>query len=74
MLANHQLAKTISDMVFYELRRKLDHKYQLYGTKLVIVDKWFPSSKTCSNCGVKKETLSLSERAFKYVCAAWRKP
>jgi len=32
--------------------------------KRVVVDRWFPSSKTCSNCGYKKETLSLSERVF----------
>jgi putative transposase len=65
MLANHKLAKAISDMGFYELRRQLEYKCQLYGTKLVIVDRWFPSSKTCSNCRVKKETLPSSERVFK---------
>lgn len=65
MLANHKLAKAISDMGFYEFRRQLEYKCQLYGTKLVIVDRWFPSSKTCSGCGVKKETLTLSERVFK---------
>jgi putative transposase len=65
MLANHKLAKAISDMGFYEFRRQLEYKCQLYGSKLVIVDRWFPSSKTCSHCGVKKETLSLSERVFK---------
>jgi putative transposase len=65
MLANHKLAGSISDMGFYELRRQLEYKCQLYGTKLVIVDRWFPSSKTCSHCGVKKETLSLSKRVFK---------
>ncbi|WP_363318810.1 zinc ribbon domain-containing protein [Microcoleus sp. CAWBG51] len=36
----------------------------MYGSKLVIVDRWFPSSKTCSNCGTKKDTLFLSERVF----------
>ena len=65
MLANHKLAKAISDMGFYEFRRQLEYKCLLYSSKLVIVDRWFPSSKTCSHCGVKKETLSLSERVFK---------
>ncbi|MBK1986870.1 transposase [Sphaerospermopsis aphanizomenoides BCCUSP55] len=65
MLANHKLAKAISDMGFYELRRQLEYKCQLYGSKLVIVDRWFPSSKTCSDCSVKKESFSLSERVFK---------
>ena len=64
MLANHFLAKTIADLGFYEFRRQLEYKCQLYGSELVVVDRWFPSSKTCSNCGTIKETLSLSERVF----------
>jgi putative transposase len=65
MMANHKLAKTIADMGFYEFRRQLTYKCELYGSKLVVVDRWFPSSKTCSNCGTKKETLTLDERLFK---------
>jgi len=65
MLANHKLAKAIADMGFFEFRRQLEYKCQLHGSKLVVVDRWFASSKTCSNCGTKKETLSLSERVFK---------
>ncbi|MBW4595830.1 MAG: transposase [Brasilonema angustatum HA4187-MV1] len=65
MLANHKLAKAIADMGFYEFRRQLTYKCELYGSKLVVVDRWFPSSKTCSNCGTKKETLHLKERVFK---------
>ncbi|MBO3463658.1 transposase [Aetokthonos hydrillicola Thurmond2011] len=64
MMANRKLAKAISDMGFYEFRRQLTYKCELYGSQLVVVDRWFPSSKTCSNCGTKKETLSLSERVF----------
>jgi len=64
MMANHKLAKAIADMGFYEFRRQLTYKCELYGSKLVVVDRWFPSSKTCSNCGTKKETLSLDERVF----------
>ncbi|WYM00026.1 MAG: RNA-guided endonuclease InsQ/TnpB family protein [Gloeotrichia echinulata DVL01] len=64
MLANHKLAKAITDMGFFEFRRQLTYKCKLYGSNLVVVDRWFPSSKTCSNCGTKKETLSLSERVF----------
>ena len=64
MLANHKLAKAIADMGFYEFRRQLEYKCQLFGSKLVIVNRWFPSSKTCSNCGTVKEKLSLSERTF----------
>ncbi len=65
MMANHKLAKAIADMGFYEFRRQLEYKCQLYGSDLVVVDRWFASSKTCSNCGTKKETLSLSERVFR---------
>ncbi len=64
MMANHKLAKAIADMGFYEFRRQLEYKCGLYGSELVVVDRWFASSKTCSNCGTKKETLSLSERVF----------
>jgi putative transposase len=64
MMANHKLAKAVQDMGFYEFRRQLDYKTQLYGAELIVADRWFPSSKICSNCGYKKESLSLSERVF----------
>lgn len=65
MLLNHNLAQAIADMGFYEFRRQIEYKCELYSDELVIVNPWFPSSKTCSNCHTKKETLSLSERVFK---------
>jgi putative transposase len=46
------------------LRRQLDYKTRLYGSRLVVANRWFPSSKTCSCCGVIKETLALSQRVF----------
>ncbi|AFY53404.1 transposase, IS605 OrfB family, central region [Rivularia sp. PCC 7116] len=64
MMKNHKLAGAIADMGFYEVRRQLEYKCKMYGSKLVVLDRWFPSSKTCSNCGHKKEILSLSERLF----------
>ena len=64
MMKNHKLASAISDMGFHEVRRQLEYKCKLYGSKLIVVDRWFPSSKTCSNCGHKKEILELSERVF----------
>ncbi|MEG3836444.1 MULTISPECIES: RNA-guided endonuclease TnpB family protein [unclassified Microcoleus] len=64
MMANHKLAASVAALGFFEFRRPLTYKCELYGSKLVIADRWFPSSKTCSNCGTKKETLSLSERVF----------
>ena len=67
MMANHKLAKAIADMGFNEFRRQLEYKCPLYGSQLVVVDRFFPSSKKCSNCGIVKESLSLSERFFKCV-------
>ncbi|MEH1853980.1 MAG: RNA-guided endonuclease TnpB family protein [Nostoc sp.] len=64
MMANRKLAKAVQDMGFYEFRRQLDYKTKLYGSSLVVVARWMPSSKTCSNCTIKKESLSLSERVF----------
>ena len=52
-------------MGFYEFRRQLEYKSQLYGSKVVFVDRFYPSSKTCSNCDAIKESLPLSERTFK---------
>ncbi|MBD2505117.1 RNA-guided endonuclease InsQ/TnpB family protein [Anabaena azotica] len=64
MLANRKLAKAIADMGFYEFRRQLTYKCEFYGSKLVVVDRFYPSSKTCAECGTKKVTLLLSEREF----------
>jgi putative transposase len=69
MLANGKLSKAIADSGFYEFRRQLSYKTQLYGSQLVLADRWFASSKTCSCCGTKKESLSLSERTFQCECS-----
>ncbi|MEG4838769.1 transposase [Microcoleus sp. B9-D4] len=63
MMANHKLAGAISDIGFYEFKRQLDYKCKMYGATLVLVDQWFPSSKTCSKCGHKKD-MPLSVRTF----------
>jgi putative transposase len=64
MMSNHKLARSIADAAFSEARRQLEYKSESSGSKLVIADRWFPSSKKCSNCGVIKEVLKLSERIF----------
>ena len=64
MLKNGKLAKAIADMGFYEFRRQLEYKCQLYGSELIIADRWFPSSKTCSNCNLANPELKLSDRWF----------
>lgn len=64
MLRNRKLARHISDAGFGELRRQLEYKSAWYGTELVVADRWFPSSKTCSGCGVVKADLTLSDRVY----------
>ena len=65
MKKNHHLAKAISDASFAEFRRMLEYKCAWYGSELVVVDRFFPSSKTCSNCGAIKDDLMLNDRIFK---------
>jgi len=64
MIKNHKLALSISDMGFGEFRRQLEYKSKLYGNQIILVDRWFPSSKTCSFCGWKKDNLTLADREF----------
>ncbi|HEX8972239.1 IS607 family element RNA-guided endonuclease TnpB [Oryzihumus sp.] len=64
MLANRRLAQVVSDAAFGEVRRHLGYKTAWYGTELVIADRWFPSSKTCSGCGTVKADLTLSARVY----------
>ena len=64
MMQNHKLAKAISDVSFSELRRQIEYKAERLGIKVIIADRWFPSSKTCSNCGCIKTDLTLADRVF----------
>ena len=64
MVKNRHLARSLSDAALGEFRRQLEYKTARSGAALRVVDRWFPSSKTCSNCGVVKAKLSLSERVF----------
>ena len=66
MVRNHHLARAINDVSFYEFRRQLAYKADYMGKELVIADRFYPSSKTCSVCGNRKEDLKLSER--EYIC------
>lgn len=66
MVKNHCLAESISECSWYEFVRQLEYKGKWYGRTVVKIDRFFPSSKTCSNCGFIKESLNLSER--KWTC------
>ena len=65
MLSNHRLARAISDAGFGQLRRLLHYKAAWHGARLVEADPFYPSSKTCSACGVVKAKLRLSERVYR---------
>jgi len=62
MVKNRYLARSITDMGFFEFRRQLDYKSAMRGGQVVVCDRWFASSKTCSNCGHKLDELALSVR------------
>ncbi len=68
MLKNHKLAQAVSDSNFGAIRRQLEYKAAWYGVHLVIIDRFYPSSKTCSGCGWVNEELTLADRTF--ICNA----
>jgi putative transposase len=68
MLKNHPLAQAVSDSNFGEIRRQLEYKAARTGAYLVTVDRFYPSSKTCSACGWIDKDLDLKSRTF--ICEA----
>jgi putative transposase len=68
MMKNHHLARAISDVSFFEFRRQLEYKCAWYGSELVVIDRWYPSSKMCSRCGAINNELKLSDRVYKCDC------
>ncbi len=65
MMQNHSLAKAIADVGWGEFVRQLEYKAQWYGRRLIKIDRWFPSSKTCSRCGSVLEGLGLEAREWR---------
>jgi putative transposase len=71
MTRNHHLARAISDAAWRQMRAMLEYKCQWYGRDLVVIDRWYPSSKTCSACGRVAAGLPLGVRAWECVnCGA----
>lgn len=63
-MKNKHLSEKLKESKFYEIRRQFEYKTKRKGIQIVIADRWYPSSKTCSCCGYKKDKLSLSDRIF----------
>ncbi len=64
MVKNHKLARAISDANWGEIVRQLEYKAEWYGRQLIKIDRYFPSSKRCSNCGYVLEKLPLNIREW----------
>jgi putative transposase len=68
MMKNKHLSDAIRKQGFYEFRRQLEYKCNFRGIKLVVADRFYPSSKICSQCGEIKKDLKLSDRVYKCSC------
>ena len=68
MMKNRHLSKAVASQKFYEFRSKLEAKCKENGIELRVVDRWFPSSKTCHCCKSIKKDLNLSDRIFRCDC------
>lgn len=64
MMRNHSLARHISDAAWSEMKRQLGYKTVWYGSRLVLADRWYPSSKLCNACGHKMDKMPLSVREW----------
>ena len=68
MMKNKHLARAIQEQKLYELRRQLGYKGVWYGVRLIIADRFYPSSKMCSKCGQINKNLKLSDRTYQCDC------
>ena len=68
MMKNKHLSKAVASQKFYEFRTKLQAKCKENGIELRVVDRWYPSSKTCHCCGAIRKDLKLSDRIFQCNC------
>jgi len=70
MVRNHSLARAISDAAWSDLRSMLEYKCDWYGRELIVIDRWFPSSKLCSACGTLQDKMPLNVRNWECACGA----
>jgi putative transposase len=64
MMKNHRLAQAIGDVGFAEFKRQLLYKASWYGARVILADRWEPSSKRCSGCGCLDADLTLADRTY----------
>ncbi|MFS1510984.1 RNA-guided endonuclease InsQ/TnpB family protein [Chengkuizengella sp. SCS-71B] len=64
MMKNKHLSKAIAKQCLHEFKKQMEYKCKFYGIELILADKWYPSSKTCSCCGEVKKDLKLSDRTY----------
>ena len=70
MSKNHALAGAVLDGGWYAIRRQLEYKATMRGGRVVVADRFYPSSKTCFSCGIVGDNLPLSERSWVCECGA----
>jgi putative transposase len=70
MIRNRRLARAVADAGFSEFIRQLQYKTDWYGSKVWAADRWYPSSKTCGDCGAVNAGLTLSDRVWTCPCGA----
>ena len=68
MMKNRHLSKAVQNQCFREFRRQMEYKCQKHNIKLIVADRYFPSSKLCSCCGTVKKDLKLSDRVYRCKC------
>lgn len=66
MVKNKYIAKAITEQSFFDFKKKIKYKSEMYGIKVIEADRWYASSKKCSRCGHIKKDLKLSDRT--YIC------
>ena len=64
MMKNHKLAKSIQELSLYRFKEILKYKAKWFNKEIIEIDRYFPSSKLCSNCGYKNEDLTLKDRTW----------
>ena len=68
MMKNRHLSKVLASQKLYEFIRQMKYKCEKYGIEFIQVDRFYPSSKTCSSCGTIKKDLKLSDRTYTCEC------